>query len=163
MKNPPLKVQPSAVDYGIGIAALLITTTSLVLPLIYSNEVPGKVPTHYNLSGQPDAWNEHGSLWLFPVIGLILFIGFTVLNSLPFIYRYPVKVTDANAHELYRLGARTVRILKLLTALMLFFLTCDTIKAGSNQSAGSSGYYLALFFVACTILVAAMISKMKTK
>jgi uncharacterized membrane protein len=161
MKNPRLKVELSTFDYCIEAVSILFIVFSIILPLIYSDRIFDKVPTHFNLSAQPDTWSEHGTVWLLPIIGLIIYIVFTVLNRYPFIYRYPVKVTKINAFRLYKLGTRTIRITKLLMAWLLAGLTYDTIQIGLNQSTGSAYIYLLTFLITCISLMVIMLYKMK--
>ena len=59
--------------------------------------LPQRVPTHFGLSGKPDAWGSPQMLWLLPLIGAGLYLLMTVLGSVRFRrYNLPVRVTEAN-------------------------------------------------------------------
>lgn len=56
-----------------------------------------RIPTHFDISGRPNAWGPPGFLWLLPVIGTGLYLLMTVLASIRFrSYNLPVRVTEAN-------------------------------------------------------------------
>ena len=59
--------------------------------------LPDRVPTHFDISGQANAWGSPNTLWLLPVIGSGLYLLFTVLGSIRFrSYNLPVRVTEEN-------------------------------------------------------------------
>ena len=61
------------------------------------NRLPDRIPTHFDISGQPNAWGSPGFLWILPVVGLGLYLLLTALASIRFRrYNLPVRVTDAN-------------------------------------------------------------------
>ena len=46
--------------------------------------LPDRIPTHFNISGQPNAWGPPKMLWLLPVIGTGLYVLMTALASIQF-------------------------------------------------------------------------------
>lgn len=62
-----------------------------------ADRLPLRIPTHFDISGRPNAWGPQETLWLLPIIGTGLYLLFTVLGSIRFRrYNLPVRVTDAN-------------------------------------------------------------------
>ncbi len=61
------------------------------------NRLPNRVPTHFDISGQPNAWGSPDALWVLPIVGTGLFLLMTALASIRFwSYNLPVRVTQAN-------------------------------------------------------------------
>lgn len=70
-----------------------ITYTALNGP----EQLPLRIPTHFDISGQPNAWGSPQFLWLLPLVGTGLYLLMTVLGSIRFRrYNLPVRVTEAN-------------------------------------------------------------------
>ena len=61
------------------------------------DRLPDRVPTHFDISGQPNAWGSPGILWILPAAGLGLYSLMTALASIQFrSYNLPVRVTEVN-------------------------------------------------------------------
>lgn len=59
--------------------------------------LPSRIPTHFDISGQPNAWGSPQFLWLLPVVGTGLYLLMTVLGNIRFrSFNLPVRVTEAN-------------------------------------------------------------------
>jgi Protein of unknown function (DUF1648) len=162
MPNPKVKTIPSALDFLIEAIAILLILISFALPFIYSNKLQGEIPTHYNLLGVPDKWSQQKAIWLYPGIGLVIFVLFPVLNKYPFLYRYPVKVTQFNAQYLYSLSTRTVRILKLLVAALILCFAFEGIEIGVGQKYGIAKYCIPVFLLSSVLLFCVVIFKMRS-
>jgi uncharacterized membrane protein len=61
------------------------------------DRLPERIPTHFDISGQPNAWGPPGTLWVLPVVGLGLYLLMTALASIQFKrFNLPVRVTETN-------------------------------------------------------------------
>ena len=59
--------------------------------------LPARIPTHFDISGQPNAWGPPQLLWLLPAIGTGLYLFLTVLGGIRFQrFNLPVPITEAN-------------------------------------------------------------------
>jgi len=59
--------------------------------------LPDRIPTHYDLSGQPNAWGSPAFLWFLPLVATGVYLLLTVLGSIRYRrYNLPVRVTEAN-------------------------------------------------------------------
>ena len=62
-----------------------------------AERLPDRIPTHFDISGQPNAWGPPGFLWFLPVVATGLFLLLTVIGRIRFRrYNLPVPVTDVN-------------------------------------------------------------------
>jgi|SRR5579864_1744813 len=70
--------QAIAVAAEIGGAAGL--TVLIAMTVAHYRAVPDRVPVHFGLLGQPDAWAGRWALWIAVAIGALAFAGMTALN-----------------------------------------------------------------------------------
>ena len=134
MERPKINIKYETIDYiieSLGIIALVCLVTA---PIYFYNSLPDNIPIHYNIHGQPDAYESKQTIWILPLIGLFLYIGMTLLNKIPHLFNYPTKVTSENAEKLYRTGTRTVILLKVISTLIFAYLNFKTISIGLSKS-----------------------------
>lgn len=69
---------------GFVITAIL-AIASWVIALYYWGKLPSVIPTHFGISGQPDAWQDKSLFWAFmlPLLQLLLVAGFGFLYWKP--------------------------------------------------------------------------------
>jgi uncharacterized membrane protein len=48
---------------------------SFVIPGIVYSSLPDEIPTHYGITGYPDAYSDKANIWLLTVLNLITIIG----------------------------------------------------------------------------------------
>lgn len=80
--------------------------SSWVVVLAMWGDLPDRIPTHFNLAGEPDGWGPAGILFLLPALGLLLCVGLFILVRYPHTFNYPVNITDENAPRQYRLATQ---------------------------------------------------------
>ena len=54
---------------------LFIVVISFVIPGIVYSSLPDEIPTHYGITGYPDAYSDKASIWLLAILSLIALIG----------------------------------------------------------------------------------------
>lgn len=100
--------------------------------------LPDRIPTHFGMTGKPDAWGNKTALLTLPGLGIILYASLTVLSFFPHIYNYPWPITEANAERQYRMSRTLVASMKA-TALWLFvYLLHQQIRVAKGQAQGMS-------------------------
>lgn len=159
-KRPGISIKLTPIDYFIEIIGVIGIICLVFLPVYFLKDLPNQIPKHFNALGQVDSYGPRGTIWLLPAVGLILYLGLTVLNKFPFAFSYPTKVTDENAKELYTLGTRTVRLLKVVVVLLFAFLNYKTITIALNKATEIGKYFLPIFLIMLGIILGSMIYKM---
>ena len=85
---------------------LYLSVLSLIVPLIYIvatwTSIPDQIPTHFNASGEADAWNSKTSVIVLIVVQVFIFILMLFSLLFPQIWNFPVKLTQNNAEAAYR-------------------------------------------------------------
>lgn len=101
------------------VALLAIVVTAAWLLVVYPS-LPQTVPTHFDVSGEPDAFGGRASvLWL---VALMTAMGVLCgwLSTKPRLFNYPGAVTEQNAQAVYREGERMM--VWVLAALAIVFV-----------------------------------------
>ncbi len=163
MDRPKIKIKYQTIDYVIELLGIIGLVCLIVLPIYFCNDLPDRIPKHFNIHGQPDSYGSKGIIWLLPSIGLFLYFGMTLLNKIPHLFNYPTKVTDENAEKLYKIGVLTVRILKVVVILTFAYLNFKIIRIGLAESTELGLLFLPVVVLTMVIVLGVMIYKMTKK
>ncbi len=150
MSGPKIKTRREPVDWiieAIGMAAVVVM---MALPLVYYRMLPDLIPSHFNITGKPDAFSGKATVWVLPVAGLVLYTGLTILNKYPHLYNYPVKVTEENASGIYKYAVRALRIMNSVLACVFCYIVNTIIQIATGHQVGLGKNYL--FFIIAGIL-----------
>ncbi len=114
-RRPKLALPITKWETTFNLATLIIFISAMVYLIVHWGLLPDKVPAHYNAMGTVDRWGNKGEMLILPIIGVILWIGMTILERYPHVYNYIVPITEVNARAQYinaRLGKCTGSIYK---------------------------------------------------
>ena len=82
------------------LAALALFAMFAVL-VVHWNDLPDRVPSHFDLAGNPTRWTGPYRLWFMPVLGLGLYVLLTVLTKARVQYNVPFGL-DSNREDVRR-------------------------------------------------------------
>jgi uncharacterized membrane protein len=108
-----------------GMSIILLCGMFLFLILNWSS-FPGKIPAHYNFTGEIDRWGNKSELWICPILSVILFVVLTALEFFPQLWNTGVKITDENQERVYRILKNMLVTLKGVTVGVFAFLTVSS-------------------------------------
>ena len=141
MNRPKIKIEKTVADKSIEILTFLFILVSGVLIGIYYNQLPEKLPIHFNWpSKDKNGFGTKDLLWASPIICVIIVVGIYKLNQYPWIFNYPTKITARNAEFNYRQATRMLRILNLLIGLLCFSVTTISVLDGLGIENGLDKY-----------------------
>ena len=160
-KRPKIKIELTTSDYFFEITGLIALIILVALPIYFFHDLPAQIPKHFNAMGEVDSYGDREIIWILPVIGLFVYVGLTLLGKIPYSFNYPVKVTDENAEKLYKLGVRTISVLKVVIILSFIFLNYKTISIALNCSTEIGKFFLPLLLIVFAVIIAIMIQKMR--
>lgn len=142
--------------------AILLLLAIWMLPVFYLSHLPDTIPIHFGINGKPDAWGTKISIFMVPVISLVLFIGLSILNKFPEKFNYPVKITEENATQLYKRGTLFVRITKVVVVLIFLFIEYQICVSGDTGRLPRSFLYWAFIIPIILPLLALIMFKKKS-
>jgi len=145
--RPKIKVKREPVDWAIEVTGFVAVLLLFVLPAYFYKDLPENIPIHYGFDGTPDSVKSKATVWMMPVIGLILYIGLAVLNRYPHVFNYPVEITHENAEIQYKKASRLLRLLNTIIVVSFCYITYSTILTASGESNGIGNYFIPVFVV----------------
>jgi uncharacterized membrane protein len=97
--------------------AIALGALGLLFWITYSalygpDPLPGRIPIHFSLAGQPNGWGSPSTLWLLPIVGAGVYLLITVVSRFPGSFHFPVRVTAENRPRLEELARRMILWLK---------------------------------------------------
>lgn len=72
---------------------------SFVMPLVFWSDLPDRIPSHFDLAGQPDAWSGKNSIWFLPGVSLFIFILIRLSRWLTGKYPHKTNIKDYNPQQ----------------------------------------------------------------
>ncbi len=126
------------------LGALLILATVLFVAIKWSG-LPDRIPSHYNASGEIDAWGGRGQILILPVVSVVLYALMTVVSFFPRLWNLPVKVTENNRLAIYALTKQMVLILKVEITALFLYMTVYMARATPLPNAFVPVFLLVLF------------------
>lgn len=159
-KRPVLKIPQSFVERLLqGISAGALAANAIILIMKW-NSFPGKIPSHFGVSGEADAWSGKGTLVSLPVTCLVLYALITLLERYPHIFNYVVEITEQNAEYQYR-NARCMMIwLKTELILVFSYIEWIMIQTALQKANGLGNSFLPVYLVVLLVTMGYFISRM---
>lgn len=131
---------------GLGMLAVLFWITYSALN--GAEKLPDRIPTHFDISGQPNAWGPPGFLWLLPIIGTGVYLLMTVLGSIQFRrYNLPVPVTDTNLPFIQKQTGAMVMWIKCELLCLFVYLQWSIIQSARSNEFRLSPWLIPLFLL----------------
>lgn len=81
--------------------------------------LPDRIPTHFDLAGNPNGWGSPRTLLLLPAVAFAIYLIITFVALFPSAFNYPVRVTASNRAQLEELALGMIAWLK--AELVCFF------------------------------------------
>lgn len=126
-----IKLELTETDKFIENLGWLILLILWAYVLLNYTELPNLIPTHYNAIGLADGYGNRFTIFLLPIVGVIMFLGLTILNKYPQLFNFPVKITESNIKKQYTIATSMVRYLK---TIMVFIFSLITFLAIQNAN-----------------------------
>ncbi|MDZ7361474.1 MAG: DUF1648 domain-containing protein [candidate division KSB1 bacterium] len=145
--RPVLQIPKSSLELGLETTAALGLLIMLYFTFTSWPLLPETIPHHFDISGKPDAWGGKWTLSLLPGIGLVLYVGLTILSRYPHIYNYLWPITEKNAAAQYHLARTMIVALKAEISLLFAYLQQQTIQVALGKAEGLGVAFLPTFLV----------------
>lgn len=115
-------------------ATTLIGTVMIVVYIVFLifmwDRIPDTVATHFNAAGEADAYGSKISLIIEPVMMVILFLILSLVERVPSLWNFPVKLTDENKDRLFAIGIAMLGFMKILVLGLLIVAGLSCIFPG---------------------------------
>ena len=96
-ENPRIPRYPNTgFQKALNLFSILVLILAFLYPLLKWNQIPDTIITHWGFSGQPDGWGPKGTIWIIPIVSLVLYLPLTILERFPSVWNVPVRTTQKN-------------------------------------------------------------------
>jgi len=151
MNRPKVNIEKTVADKSIEILTFLLILGSGILIGIYYNQLPEKLPIHFNWpSKDKNGFGTKDLLWASPIICGIIAFGIYKLNQFPSTFNYPTEIDNNNAEYNYRQATQMLRILNLLIGFLCISVTLMSVLDGLGIENGLDKYLGPLFPILLT-------------
>lgn len=120
-EKPELDIEKLAVAKVFDVLVVALFAAALVYLIVQWNQLPDEIPAHFGGDGEVDRYGSRAELLLLPVIGLIMWVGMSVLEKYPHTYNY-INLRPDNKEIQYRYGILFMNVIKNLSTLLFVFL-----------------------------------------
>lgn len=161
IKKSTLNLSKPKLFKTLTVVSIFALFTALAHTIINYDKLPESVPIHLDFSGQLGNFqDDKAMIFLFVIIGIIIFIVTSILSLFPSRLNYTVKITDENRERQYSLASKFLKIIAFEIAISIsyFQIALNKVLIAGGDSVGSSILIFMLIFIA-TILVHTFKSK----
>ena len=142
--RPKIVPKATGVDLVIEAIALLGLLLSLLLVLNGIINLPEIIPGHVGFSGKVDSYSDKWvTLSVLVFFNLLIYGLFTIANRYPYVFNFPVVITEENAPKVYRIAQRMMRCLKALFVWMFTIMAWEFVMVLPNDP-DQSGMFMLL-------------------
>lgn len=139
------------------VACLLVTTIGLLtllgLTVYWWPTLPAIIPTHFDINGMPNAHGSKDSLLFLPALLLALTVCFAVLSRYPWIFNYPVVITQENAARQYRRARTLLAVANAYIAALFALIQWQTIRVALGAASGLGALFSPDFIIIFVVLI----------
>lgn len=118
-------------------------------------------PVHFGIDGQPDRFGSSSAFWLLQALGIILFIGMTLLERVPHVYNYPFRVTESNRERIYDVGRQTMLATKTLLLTACAYVSVASIQTAVGRANGLGTWFVPTLLAAVAINVGISVYRLR--
>ena len=105
------------------VICLLAIIASLVVIILRYSQLPDRIPTNFDFSGNVTGYGSKGMLWMLPVLNLLIFVPMAAAELFPGAWNTGVNKRSRNYALSVRLSGILLTIVKTASVLFISALT----------------------------------------
>lgn len=135
-RRPVIRTPLSRIEVVVECIAIASIAFCIYLTIHAWLILPERIPSHFNLTGQPDAYSNKSDILYYPILAVIAYVLMTLLARYPHFFNYPWPITEQNTSRQYRLARELINRSKLLLIWLLLYAEWLTLQTAAKQPAG---------------------------
>jgi len=147
-----------------------LLSASIIMTVYFYGSLEQNIPIHFGLSGAADAWAEKTPLTVFlvPLIGLLLFILFLILYKHPQYSSWPttlilMTVEESKRVKIYEILRSMNATISFIISALMAYLQFAIIAGGNGKTSILNGYVMVGFlFVLLLAIIIINVRMLKT-
>jgi len=168
MNRPTIKIEKNILDKFIEILTFLLIIVSIILIIIYYNQLPEKLPIQFNWhSKDKNGFGTKDWLWSNPIICGIIGMLIYKMNQYTLTLNYPKEIVENNEEFNYKMSTQMLRMISLIIAFVCLSLTLTSILSGLGNETEFGKYskplFLILFFGAPVFYIIRILTNKKNR
>jgi len=152
-KRPVIKIEPTATDRKMDMAALVLTLLLVALPLLFYSQLPDRIPSHFGASGDIDGYGSKYTIWILAAIGVMTYALFRYLLQMPHNFNYLTPVNEENAESQYRSATKLMRYILIVTQAIFLIILIAVIYAALQPGKNLLGPWFTIGTILLTIII----------
>jgi uncharacterized membrane protein len=132
----------------VGLGALTVLLWITWSALYGPEPLPQRIPTHFAANGRANAWGPPSSLWLLPLVGVVVYLFISVVALFPATFNFPVRATALNRPRLEALTLQMIAWIKTELACLFLYIQWSIIRSVRSGTAALSPVIVPFFLVA---------------
>ena len=118
-----LKLVTTKYQRVVNCLCLIMLLSSLAYLVFNWSTIPDQIPGHYNGNGVIDRWGNKSELLIVYGVGVLMYIGLSVVEHFPKTWNTGVTITLQNRDRIYGLIKSMLVTMKLIIVVAFMFLT----------------------------------------
>ena len=137
-------------DKLLEVVGLVGVVLLIVLPATFYSSLPGEIPTHFGIRGNPDDFGGKAAIWMLPVIGVVLYAGLALVNYFLVRKKMTSKADPATEARQKQAAFRLLQYLKVMLVFSFAYIVFATIQTALGKAEGLGVWFLPAFMVILT-------------
>ena len=151
---------------------LMVVIFTISITVIFYGRLPDTIPSHFGISGSPDAWGHKGMIILLPALSCGIYLQLLLLNwfliispedpskaAINLSAARKQKLGPERLEEIRSLTARLMWLLNTLTAMLFAVIVEATVKVSLGQQQGLGKE---IWLILAALLIVVFIALIKT-
>lgn len=156
-KHPKIKVPAGRLEILFNVFSVLIIIIMVIYTFSVYQQLPDTIATHFNIKGEADGWGSKATLFIMPLISILLFISMYFLSKAPHLFNYTVVITEDNAPRIYPIARLMVAVLNFMIVLMFAFFFWESVQLANGYSFIGPWFAFVVLFAPLGVIVLFMI------
>ncbi|HKK79847.1 MAG TPA: DUF1648 domain-containing protein [Phaeodactylibacter sp.] len=124
------------------VANLIVLLLFFFVVIYYYGQLPEEIPIRFDAKGTPIAHRGKATLFVFPMLALLISVILFLIRRQPGMMNYPVEVTDENEADLYQESSQLISGIMLVTNVLIFYSCWNIVQIALGHSTGISPSFL---------------------
>lgn len=118
-----MKLKYTKLQIAIEVLGLIALLGMIAFVALKWNNLPSKIPMHYDAQGAVNKWGGKNEILLMPVISVVLYVLISVVSFFPKSWNMPTKVREENKLEVYSSMKTMLILMKAELVAVFFYIT----------------------------------------
>ncbi len=152
-----LTPERTAYERTIEIIALVFLLCGLVALTVSWNNIPERIPAHFNAAGEPDSWGDRTSILILVIVGTGLYILLTGLSFIPLKPKNASKLTPQSTLARWQNMRAMLSTLKAELILLFNVIGWKIIEVARGNAEGLGTAFLPIYLLTIFGTIAAFL------